>query len=80
MVVGLRLYYLPREFSEAIVVIVYIPPSTAAGSVSDVIRSVIAGLQVQHPSILIMISGDCNHVSLSPVLTNFKEYDSNKRE
>ncbi len=60
--------------SHTIVVTVYIPPSAAAASASDVIHSVIAGLQTQHPSALILISGDFNHVSLSPVLTNFKQY------
>ncbi len=42
MVVGLRPYYLPQEFSHIIVVIVYISPSVAAASTSDVIHSVTA--------------------------------------
>lgn len=74
MAVGLRPYYLPQEFSHAIVVIIYIPPSAVASSASDVIHSVITGLQTQHPSALIIIRGDFNHVSLSPVPTNFKQY------
>ncbi|CAM4645751.1 unnamed protein product [Leuciscus chuanchicus] len=32
LVVGLRLYYMPREFSHAIAVVVYVPPRTAEGS------------------------------------------------
>ncbi len=55
---------LSQEFSLAFAVIVYIPPSAAGVSTSDVIHVVIAGLQTQHPSALIMINGILNHVSL----------------
>ncbi len=45
MAVRLRPYHLSWEFLHAIAVAVYIPPSAAVTSTSDVIHSVIAGLQ-----------------------------------
>lgn len=74
LAVGLRPYYLPLEFSHTIAVAVYIPPSAAVVGACDVIHAAIAGLQTRHPSALILISGDFNHVSLSPVLTTFTQY------
>lgn len=68
------MFYLPWEVSHAIIVIVYIPPSAAVVSASDVIHSVIAGLEIQHPSGLVIISGEFSHISFSPVLKNFKQY------
>ena len=74
LAVGLRPYYLPREFSHAIVVAVYIPPSANPTSSCDVIHSAIAGLQTAHPSALIIISGDFNHVSIKKTLPKFTQY------
>ena len=64
LAVGLRPYYLPREFSHAIAVAVNIPP----------IHSTIAGLQTAHPSALITISGDFNHVSIKKTIPKFTQY------
>ena len=74
LVVGLRPYYLPCEFSHAIVVVVYIPPSANPASACNAIHTAIAQLQTQHPSTLILISGDINHVSVSTTLTSFTQY------
>lgn len=57
-IVGLRLYYLPRELA------VYIPPSAAC----DTIHSAIAWFQTQHSSTFIVISGDFNHVTMDVTL------------
>ncbi|KAK0144067.1 hypothetical protein N1851_017607 [Merluccius polli] len=54
--VGLRPYYLPREFSQVIMVAVYVPPSANPTSAIDAIHSAIAQLQTQHPSAFIAIS------------------------
>lgn len=58
------------EFSCAVAVAVYIPPSAAAASMNNVIHTVITGPQMQYPSALILISADFNNVSLSAILTN----------
>ncbi len=54
--------------------VVFIPSSASAESAGDIIHTVIAGLQTQNTSTLIIINGDFNHVSLSPVLTKFRQY------
>ena len=74
LAVGLHPYYLPCEFSHAIVVAVYIPPSANPTSAWDVIHSIVAGLQTTHPSALIIISGDFNDVSIKKTLPKFTQY------
>ncbi|MBN3314597.1 BT2A1 protein, partial [Atractosteus spatula] len=72
--VGLRPYYLPREFTCAIFVVVYIPPTANAEVACDVINTVTARLQTKHPSAFIAISGDFNHVSISTTLPTFHQF------
>ncbi len=74
LAVGLRPYYLPREFSHVVIVTVYVPPSANPTSACDVIHSAIARLQTQHPSAFIAISGDFNHVTMVKTLPNFTQY------
>ena len=68
LAVGLHPYYLPREFSHAIAVAVYIT------SACDVIHATIAILQTAHPSALIIISGDFKHVSIKKTIPKFTQY------
>ncbi|MBN3311637.1 MROH1 protein, partial [Atractosteus spatula] len=72
--VGLRPYYLPREFTCVIFVVVYIPPTANAEVACDVINTVTARLQTKHPSAFIAISGDFNHVSISTTLPTFHQF------
>lgn len=65
LAVGLRLYYLPREFSHVIIIVVYIPPSANMMTAGDVISSAVASLQTKHPETFILISAGFNHVSLN---------------
>ena len=74
LAVGLRPYYLPREFSAVIIVVVYTPPSAVAGRACDVIHSTVADLQTRHPNALIIVNGDFNHVNISKTLTDFTQY------
>ena len=76
LAVSLRPYYMPREFSHAIVVCVYIPPRATVEVACDTIYSVIAGLQTQHPEAFIAISGDFNHVTLDSTLPAFHQFVS----
>ncbi|KAJ8010039.1 hypothetical protein DPEC_G00070840 [Dallia pectoralis] len=69
LAVGMHPYYMPREFSHVILLAVYIPPSADGGSACDVIHSITASLQTQHPDALFLISGDFNHVPLKRTLS-----------
>ena len=74
LAVGIRPYYLPREFTSAIVIAVYIPPSADAAAASDVIHATASKLQTQHPNAFMAITGDFNHASLDKVLPTFYQY------
>ncbi|XP_014834141.1 PREDICTED: uncharacterized protein LOC106911834 isoform X2 [Poecilia mexicana] len=74
LTVGLRPYYLPREFTSVIVVVVYIPPSAVAAAAGDVINSTVAKLQTQHPDAFLAITGDFNHAPLDKTFNNFQQY------
>ncbi|TWW63627.1 hypothetical protein D4764_03G0006350 [Takifugu flavidus] len=72
--IGLRPYYLPREFTNVIAITVYSPPTGKANTACDVIHSVTADLQTKHPGAFILITGDFNHASLSSTLPTFHQY------
>lgn len=74
LAVSLRPYYMPREFSHAIAVCVYIPPRAHAEAACDVIHSTVSGLQTQHPDAFVFISGDFNHVTLDSCLPAFSQF------
>ncbi|XP_054643394.1 uncharacterized protein LOC129187756 isoform X1 [Dunckerocampus dactyliophorus] len=74
LVVSMRPYYLPREFSHVIAMTVYIPPSAVAAAAVEQIHTIVSQLQNQHPQSLLLISGDFNHASLSSALPTFTQY------
>lgn len=69
-------YYIPREFSHVIVITVYIPPSADAAAACERIHCTVSALQTKHPDVLLLISGDFNHASLSATLPNITQYVS----
>ncbi len=74
LAVGLRAYYIPREFNYIVAIVVYIPPRAAAAEACDVIQETVLKIQTQHPDALIVISGDFNQVSLTSHLPGFVQY------
>ncbi|TWW76569.1 hypothetical protein D4764_13G0012310 [Takifugu flavidus] len=74
LAVSVRPHYLPREFTYALAVIVYISPSANADAACDVLLSAVSRLQIQHPDALLLISGDFNHASPSSSLPKFTQY------
>lgn len=74
LAVGLQPYYLQREFSLAIIIIVYIAPNANAAQAYDVISSATAALLNRSPSAFVAVTCDFNHVNLSTVLPTFKQY------
>lgn len=67
-------FYILREFSHTIAIIVYVPPRVHADTACDIIPSVVSRLQMQHPKAFIFISGDFNHVSLDNTLQDFYQF------
>ncbi|KAI3366512.1 hypothetical protein L3Q82_000642 [Scortum barcoo] len=52
LAVSIRPYYLPREFSHVIAITTYIPPSANADAACELLHSVVAQLQTEHPQSL----------------------------
>lgn len=72
--VGLRPFYVPREFSHIVAIIVYIPPQAVTAVACDDIHETVARIQTQHPSAFITIMGDFNNTALSSHLTGSVQY------
>ncbi len=74
--VSLRPYYVPKEFSHIIAIIVYILPQAGAVVACNIIQENDAGcwvarMQTQHRDAFTVILGDFNHVTLTSHLTGF---------
>ncbi|XP_055367950.1 uncharacterized protein LOC129604646 [Betta splendens] len=74
LAVGMRPFYLPREFTHVIIIAVYVPPSANADTASETLLSVTSRLQTQHPQALFLISGDFNHAPPSAALPTYTQY------
>ena len=62
---GMRHYYLPRKFTSAIIISLYIPPSADAAVACDVSHPAVDQIQTQHSNAFIVITGDFNHLLLA---------------
>ena len=74
LAVGMRPYYVPREFSHIITIVVYIPPKATAEVSCEVLHDLVAKIQTKHPEAFLIRSGDFNNVSLSSHLTGFTQF------
>ena len=74
LAVSCRPYYLPREFSNIIVLVVYIHPKANAKCATDIISRVTHDLQRKSPDALTIINGDFNHCTLSSSLPSFRQF------
>ncbi len=74
--VSLRPFYLPREFPQLFMTVVYMHPKANAASAANIIFDVVQKLQSISPDAPNFILGDFNHVSLKKTLVNFYQYVS----
>ena len=72
--VSLRPFYLPREFPQIFITVVYIHPKANNVIASNTVSDVVQGLQNISPEAPNFILGDFNHVSLKKTLPNFYQY------
>jgi len=72
--VSLRPYYLPREFPQIFVSVVYIHPKADAKSAADIIFKTVNKLQSISPGAPNFILGDFNHCNLKKTLSSFYQY------
>ena len=74
MCVTLRPPYLPREFPQIFVMVVYIHPRANADNASETILQSTQKLQAISPDAPVLILGDFNHCSLQKTIRNFDQY------
>ena len=74
MTVKCRPHYLPREFTAAFVVAVYIPPDAKANEALKELHNNISSLQHKHPEAFYVVAGDFNHVNLTDTLPKFHQH------
>lgn len=68
--------YLPREFPQIFVTVVYIHPKANESSASELILQTVQKLQSLSPDAPNVILGDFNHYSLNKILKGFYKYIS----
>ncbi|XP_078249882.1 uncharacterized protein LOC144589337 [Pogona vitticeps] len=69
-----RPFYLPREFSVVIILVVYNPPDANADLALGHLGDEIGNLQSKFPDAVYIIAGDFNHVDLHAVLPKFHQH------
>ena len=74
LAVSMRPYYLPREFSHAIAIATYVPPSANTSSACEILGTTLAKLQTRHPQALFLTTGDFNQAKPSSVLPTHTQY------
>ena len=74
LTVGLRPYYLPREFNQIFMMVVYIQPRADFHLAREAIASRVHQLQAASPDSPIFIAGDFNHCLLEDTLPSFDQY------
>ena len=70
LTVGVRPFYLPREFTQIFFLTVYIPPHADSREAASEIASEISTLESDHPDAVKIITGDFNSCTLDGVLPN----------
>lgn len=73
---SVRPFYLPREFPQLFVTIVYIHPKANAEAAANTIIRVVQRLRSISPDAPNIILGDFNHCNLNKTLTSFYQYVS----
>ena len=76
LVVSLRPYYVPREFSHVLVTVVYIHPKANREAAIDAVAKSVSNQQASSPDGLFIVTGDFNHCSLKATLPTFRQYVS----
>lgn len=71
LAIGCRPYYLPREFSNVTVIVLYISPSANWPQTLSIVTTDLFNWSSKST---VTISGDFNHCSLTTTLSTFKQY------
>ena len=72
--VTLRPYYLPREFSNIFLCVVYVPPDARAANTASQIADCVHRHLQNKPDAPMLVLGDLNHCPLEKYLPGFQQY------
>ena len=72
--VGLRPFYLPREFQRVFVTVVYIHPRANTKLAAEVIRQTLSENESECPDSIRVVLGDFNQCRLNKVLPQYRQY------
>ncbi|XP_072374364.1 uncharacterized protein [Scyliorhinus torazame] len=76
LAVKCRPYYLPREFTLAIITVVYIPPQGEVKAAVEELYTVTNNYETEHPEALFIVAGDFNKANLKSALSNIHQHIS----
>eukprot|EP00061_Rhincodon_typus_P012941 g39007.t1 len=71
-----RPYFLPQEFTSAVLTAVYIPPHADVKNALDKIYTTTNPLQTKFPKALFIVAGDFNQANLKQVLSKYHQHIS----
>ena len=72
--VTLRPFYLPREFTQVCVIIVYVPPTANTSTATDIILDTIHEIELKNPNSACILTGDFNNLTIDNLLPSFTQY------
>jgi hypothetical protein len=72
--VGLRPFYLPREFPQIFVTVVYIQPKADSATASSILAQHVQELEKKSPDAVKLIMGDFNECDLKHVMPHYHQY------
>ena len=74
MIVRCRPFYLPLEFTNITIVVVYIPPTANTEQALSVLYRAIRDMQSTPPESVFIVAGDFNQANMKTVLPNFYQH------
>jgi hypothetical protein len=74
LTVALRPFYLPREFRQVFVTVIYIHPRADAKRAAVVVWQEMQSQETQCPESIRLVLGDFNHCRLNKVLPQYRQY------
>ena len=74
LTIGLRPFYLPREFTQILVTAVYIHPKANADNARDQLKATISLIENSHPDAVNLIMGDFNHCKIDDLIPTYTQY------
>ena len=74
LAISLRPFYLPREFPQIFIILVYIHPKAKASAATEHVKNIMNRLELVSPDAPKFLMGDLNHCSLDKTLKGFEQY------